>query len=80
MCCAADRGFKAQGLDRKKLIYHSKLQPWLSYYGVFWITIFILINGFSVFWDFNASDFLTACTSRILLLSCFLLPTPADRA
>ena len=65
MCCDADRGFKAQGLDRKKLIYHSKLQPWLSYYGVFWITIFILINGFSVFWDFNASDFLTACTCPV---------------
>ena len=58
-----DRGFKAQGLDRKKLIYYSSLQPWLSYWGVFWITIFILINGFEVFWSFNASDFLTACTS-----------------
>ena len=61
MCACADRGFKAQGLDRKKLIYWNPLQPYLSYWGVFWITIFILINGFAVFWDFNASDFLTAC-------------------
>ncbi|KAJ3485871.1 hypothetical protein NLI96_g4646 [Meripilus lineatus] len=54
------KGFKAQGLDRKQLIYHSSLQPWLSIWGVFWTIIFILINGLSVFWDFNASDFLTA--------------------
>ena len=52
---------KAQGLDRKKLVYHSNLQPYLSIWGVFWVVIFILINGFTVFWDFNASDFLTAC-------------------
>ena len=57
----ADRGFKAQGLDRKKLIYHNNLQPYLSYWGLFWITLFILINGFAVFWDFNASSFLTSC-------------------
>ncbi|KAI0664522.1 general amino acid permease 1 [Cubamyces menziesii] len=54
------RGFKAQGLDRKKLIYHNNLQPYLSYWGLFWITLFILINGFAVFWDFNASSFLTS--------------------
>ncbi|TBU27598.1 general amino acid permease 1 [Dichomitus squalens] len=54
------RGFKAQGLDRTKLVYYSGLQPWLSYWGIFWITIFILINGFNVFFDFNASGFLTA--------------------
>ncbi|OBZ74157.1 Arginine permease [Grifola frondosa] len=54
------RGMKAQGLDRKKLVYHSSLQPWLSYWGIFWISLFILINGFAVFWNFNASGFLTA--------------------
>ncbi|KAI0741392.1 general amino acid permease 1 [Daedaleopsis nitida] len=54
------RGLKAQGIDRKKLVYYSGLQPWLSIWGVFWITIFILINGLTVFWAFNASDFLTA--------------------
>ena len=51
---------KAQGFDRTKSIYYSSLQPWLSIWGVFWTTIFILINGFAVFFDFNASDFLTA--------------------
>ncbi|TFK48431.1 general amino acid permease 1 [Heliocybe sulcata] len=54
------RGLKAQGRDRTELIYYSSLQPWLSYWGIFWTSIFILINGFEVFWDFNAAGFLTA--------------------
>jgi len=54
------RGFKAQGLDRKQLIYHSNLQPYLSYWGVFWTSLFIIINGFEVFWNFTAAGFLTA--------------------
>ncbi|KAI0792215.1 general amino acid permease 1 [Abortiporus biennis] len=54
------RGFRAQGLDRKKLTYFSYLQPWLSYWGIFWTTIFIIINGFEVFWGFTAAGFLTA--------------------
>ncbi|KAI0714195.1 general amino acid permease 1 [Cerioporus squamosus] len=66
------RGFKAQGLDRKKLMYYSSLQPWLSYWGVFWITILILINGFAVFWDFNASDFLTAYINVPLFIALYV--------
>ncbi|KAI0079119.1 general amino acid permease 1 [Panus rudis PR-1116 ss-1] len=54
------RGFKAQGLDRTKLVYNNRLQPWLSIWGIFWSGLFILINGFAVFFDFNVSDFFTA--------------------
>ncbi|KIP01515.1 hypothetical protein PHLGIDRAFT_131234 [Phlebiopsis gigantea 11061_1 CR5-6] len=54
------RGMRAQGIDRTKLVYFSRLQPWLSYWGIFWTSLFILINGFEVFWHFNASGFLTA--------------------
>lgn len=53
---------KAQGFDRKKLTYYGPFQPWLSIWGLFWTVIFILIAGLSVFWNFNASDFLTNCT------------------
>ena len=55
-----DRGKKAQGFDRKKSAYYSNLQPWLSIWGVFWCALLIIINGFAVFFDFNASDFLVA--------------------
>ena len=42
-CCKLDatyigfhKGMRAQGIDRTKFIYYSGLQPWLSYWGVFW--------------------------------------------
>ncbi|EJD00419.1 general amino acid permease 1 [Fomitiporia mediterranea MF3/22] len=54
------RGKKVQGFDRTKSAYYSVLQPYLSYYGAIWSTIFILINGFDVFFRFNVSDFLVA--------------------
>ncbi|QRV73908.1 amino acid permease [Ceratobasidium sp. AG-Ba] len=53
------QGLKAQGIDRTQFVYYSSLQPYLSYWGVFWTTLFIIINGFAVFFDFNASDFFT---------------------
>lgn len=75
----ADRGMKAQGFDRRKLSYNSGLQPWLSYWGIFWTTLFILINGYAVFWDFNASGFLTACGSFLLFLPRVSLLTRTRR-
>ncbi|PIL24827.1 transporter [Ganoderma sinense ZZ0214-1] len=54
------RGLKTQGIDRKKLLYYNPLQPYLAYWGTFWLFIFILINGFTVFWNFNVSTFLTS--------------------
>lgn len=56
-----DQGLKRQGIDRKKFIYSNPFQPYLSYWGLLWTVIFILINGFYVFWEFNASSFLTCC-------------------
>lgn len=61
-----DRGYKAQGLDRTKLHYHSPLQPWLSIWGVFWTALFILINGFEVFFKWNTANFLVACKAYLL--------------
>ncbi|KAG1738964.1 general APC amino acid permease [Suillus lakei] len=54
------RGMKYQGIDRTKLHYFNRLQPWLSIWGLTWCIIFILINGFEVFWGVTASGFLTA--------------------
>lgn len=65
---------KAQGFDRRKLVYSSSLQPYLSYWGIFWTIFFILVNGYAVFWDFNASGFLTACAfSSLTVLSYGIL-------
>ncbi|KAI6046745.1 general APC amino acid permease [Pisolithus marmoratus] len=55
------RGLRAQGIGRKeRLHYWNPLQPGLAIWGVTWCTFFILINGFTVFWSFDASEFLTA--------------------
>jgi len=55
-------GARAQGIDRTKSAYYNKLQPWLSYWGIFWIIIFILTTGFYTFFpgEFTASSFLTS--------------------
>ncbi|KZV88191.1 general APC amino acid permease [Exidia glandulosa HHB12029] len=63
-------GMKAQGIDRTKLIYFSSMQPWLSYWGMFWNAFFILFNGFDVFFDFNVSDFFT-CYINVALFFIF---------
>ncbi|KAJ8583988.1 general amino acid permease 1 [Rhizopogon salebrosus TDB-379] len=54
------RGLRAQKIDRRGLYYWNTLQPWLSIWGLFWSIIFILINGFTVFWHFKVSGFMTS--------------------
>jgi amino acid transporter len=36
-------------------------QPYFAYWGILWTTIFILVNGFKVFFKFTVAEFLTAC-------------------
>lgn len=57
------KGLLAQGYDPTTNSYHNRFQPYISYWGAAWTMFFILVNGFSVFWHFNASGFFTACMS-----------------
>ena len=57
----------AQGFDPKKNAYNNRFQPYLAYWGAFWNTLFILINGFKVFFQWNVSDFLTSCEYREMM-------------
>ncbi len=54
------RGHKVQGRDRSELAYWNPLQPGLAIWGVFWTTIFILVDGYQVFFVWDTQDFLTA--------------------
>jgi amino acid transporter len=54
------QGHKAQGIDRSLLPYWNPLQPGLAIWGVFWTSIFILVNGYQVFFVWNTQNFLTA--------------------
>ncbi|KAJ8587576.1 general amino acid permease 1 [Rhizopogon salebrosus TDB-379] len=66
------RGMKYQGIDRTKLHYYNRLQPWLSIWGLTWCIIFILINGFKIFWNFTASGFLTSYINIPLFLGLYV--------
>ena len=70
------RGMIAQGFDLTKNSYHNRFQPYVAYWGTGWTIFFILINGFEVFWSFNATDFLTACMLPALLSLYFYLLLP----
>lgn len=56
------RGLIQQGVDLKNSpYYHNPLQPYIAYWGAGWTLFFIFINGYRVFWKFDAKDFLIAC-------------------
>ena len=69
------RGLIAQGYDPTNNSYTNRFQPYIAYWGAGWTLFFTIINGFSVFWHFNAAGFLTACT-RDLLGSTGITLTP----
>jgi amino acid transporter len=43
------KGMKAQGIDRTKLPYHSKYQPFAAWFSVFSISIIMVVSHFSPF-------------------------------
>ncbi|KAF4569538.1 hypothetical protein EYR36_009332 [Pleurotus pulmonarius] len=67
-----NRAMKVQGYDLTANVYHNRLQPYLAYWGIFWTTIFILINGFEVFFDFQADTFVTAYINIPIFFALFL--------
>ncbi|KAM0276729.1 hypothetical protein ACHAQH_006439 [Verticillium albo-atrum] len=57
---------RLQGIDRATLPYAAPLQPYLSWFGLFFIVLIMLTNGFTVFIDWKTSDFFAAYISLIL--------------
>ncbi|KAI6044173.1 amino acid permease/ SLC12A domain-containing protein [Pisolithus marmoratus] len=66
------RGLRAQGVDRKRLQYRNLLQPGLAIWGLMWCIFFILVNGFKVFWSFDASEFLAAYINIPIFFSLYM--------
>lgn len=46
-------GLKRQGISRDTFAYKAPLQPYLSWYGLVFIILVILFNGFPVFLEGN---------------------------
>ena len=59
---------KRRGISRDTLPFKAFFMPFSAYYGMVVCFIVVLIQGFTVFWDFNASDFFTAYISVILFV------------
>ncbi|CAK5263840.1 unnamed protein product [Mycena citricolor] len=55
-------GLKAQGIDRTRFVYWSRLQPWAAYWSLFWSIVIVVFNGFRVFvhGQWSTTDFIIA--------------------
>ncbi|PCH44566.1 general amino acid permease 1 [Wolfiporia cocos MD-104 SS10] len=67
------KGLKVQGIDRTKFSYYNRFQPWLAWWAVGWLTFFVLIDGFTVFWAFDVSTFFTDYVSIPIFLVSYVL-------
>lgn len=59
---------KFQGIPRSQLPYRAPIEPYLAWYGLFFCVLILLTNGFTVFIEWNTSDFFTAYISLILFV------------
>ncbi|KIL65243.1 hypothetical protein M378DRAFT_162180 [Amanita muscaria Koide BX008] len=66
------RGMVAQGFDLRKNTYNNRFQPYIAYWGCFWTVIFILINGFPVFFKWNVSSFFTSYINIPFFVTLYL--------
>lgn len=61
------QALKFRGISRDELPFKAHFMPYAAYYAAFFITVIIIINGFSAFiGGFSVSDFFTAYISVIL--------------
>ncbi|BFZ60921.1 lysine permease [Saitoella coloradoensis] len=57
-----------RGVSRGSLPFKAMLQPWFAYYGLFWCVLITITQGFSAFWDFDASKFFTSYICLIIFV------------
>ncbi|KAK9423135.1 putative Amino acid permease/ SLC12A domain-containing protein [Seiridium unicorne] len=63
---------KFQHTARNQLPYRAPFEPYLAWYGLFFCILILLTNGFTVFIDWNTSDFFTAYVSLILFFVLYV--------
>lgn len=62
------RALRFQGVDRASLPYIAPLQPWLSYYSLFFIVLIVLTQGFTAFIPWDTTTFFTSYVSVIIFV------------
>ncbi|KAH8673505.1 amino acid permease [Xylariales sp. PMI_506] len=58
--------------SRDELAYTAPFQPWLSWFGLFFCVLITITNGFTVFIDWDTSDFFAAYVSLILFVVLYV--------
>ncbi|KAK8013642.1 arginine permease [Apiospora marii] len=66
------KALAANGSSREILPYRAPLQPYLSYFGLFFCVLILLTNGFTAIINWSASDFFAAYISLILFVLLFV--------
>jgi len=68
------QGLAYHGIDRDTLPYKAPFQPYASYFGLFFINLIILFNGFQVFLSnsWNATNFIIAYIPLPIFLVFYL--------
>lgn len=67
-------GLKYQGISRDDFPFKAPLQPYASYFGLFWIVLIIIFNGYTVFLDGNwdTGDFIVAYITLVIFAVLFV--------
>lgn len=66
------KALSIQQVPLEEMPYMAPLQPWLSWFGLFFTVIISLTSGFTVFLRWNTSDFLTSYISVVLFVSLYI--------
>lgn len=64
---------KYQGISRDSLPFKAMGGTGYMWYALISITIIVIIQGFTSFWDFNASDFFTAYISLFIFIGFWIV-------
>lgn len=66
------KALEFRGMSRKELPYAAPLQPYTTWFGLFFCVLILLTNGFTVFIEWSTSDFFAAYVSLILFIVLFV--------
>lgn len=55
-----------------RVTYRTILQPYGAYFVIFFVSLICITNGFAVFFDFNAADFIAAYITFPILVALYL--------
>jgi amino acid transporter len=62
-----------RGMSRNELPFKAHFMPWGAYYAAFFIALIIIFQGYTVFFDFNASDFFAAYISVFIMFGLWFI-------